>query len=55
MLALLQRDMAELNALSGKLRDDLPEPDRAEVNGLVRRVKLKLELFFRGTSKGVRP
>jgi hypothetical protein len=87
--ALLQRDMAELNALSGKLRDDLPEPDRAEVGGLVRRVKLKLlrsvwesdwgdpstfedwlasdrpnpptalvepaELFFRGTSKGLRP
>jgi hypothetical protein len=86
---LLQRDMVELNALSGKLRDDLAEPDRAEVGGLVRRVKLKLlrsvwdsnwgdpstfddwlasdrpdpppalvdaaELYFRGTSKRVRP
>jgi hypothetical protein len=86
---LLQRDMVELNALSGKLRDDLAQPDRAEVDGLVRRVKLKLlrsvwesdwgdpstfddwlttdrpdpppalidaaELYFRGTSKRVRP
>lgn len=42
--ALLQRDMAELNALSGKLRDDLPEPDRVEVGELVPRVKLKLLL-----------
>jgi hypothetical protein len=40
--ALLRRDMAELNALSVKLRGDLPEPDRAEAGGLVRRVKLKL-------------
>ncbi len=39
---LLRRDMVELNALSGKLRDDLAEPDRAEVGELVRRVKLKL-------------
>jgi hypothetical protein len=42
--ALLQRDMVELNALSGKLRDDLPEPDRVEVGELVPRVKLKLLL-----------
>ena len=40
--ALLRRDMAELNALSGMLRNDLPEQDHAEVASLVRRVKLKL-------------
>jgi hypothetical protein len=40
--ALLRRDMAELNAFSGKLRNDLSEQDRAEVTDLVRRVKLKL-------------
>jgi hypothetical protein len=34
--------MAQLNALSGKLRNDLPEQDRVEVADLVRRVKLKL-------------
>jgi hypothetical protein len=42
--ALLRRDMAELNAIPGKLREDLPEPDRVEVRGLIRRVKLKLLL-----------
>lgn len=42
--ALLRRDMAELNSLSGKLRNDLPEQDRADVAGLLRRVKLKLLL-----------
>lgn len=40
--ALLRRDMAELNTLGGRLRNDLPASDRAAIDGLVRRVKLKL-------------
>jgi hypothetical protein len=40
--ALLRGDMAELNALTDKLSQDLSEQDRAGVAGLVRRVKLKL-------------
>jgi len=39
---MLRRDMTELNALESKLRADLPDPDRAEITGLLRRVKLKL-------------
>jgi hypothetical protein len=39
---MLRRDMTELNALESKLRTDLPDPDRAEIAGLLRRVKLKL-------------
>ena len=40
--ALLRLDMAELNTLAGKLRNDLSASDRAAIDGLVRRVKLKL-------------